>query len=125
MPLKFERVDVTSRKEFLRVRYQDEFGQPRFFEFDGISFLVDDCVGPVTFGQELIQQVNELLARPRPADGTVKRGGLTFNCKLRPSSVGDEIAIKAVRDCHGLSERNRQIREQMVEPFGFDGGVTS
>ena len=40
------------------VWYLDEFGQPRYFEFD--EDFRDDV-----FPQELIRQVNELLARPR------------------------------------------------------------
>ena len=88
MPLKFK--CIGSRKGYTRVHYQDEFGQPRFFEFtDGFDSDMDH------FAQELIQQVNELLARPRPAEGTVKQGGVTFNCNVRPLSAEDEIALRA------------------------------
>lgn len=67
MPLKFERVDTNRYfgNTGTQVHYRDEFGQPRFFEFSGPErgLIADDV-----FGRELIQQVNELLARPRPSE---------------------------------------------------------
>lgn len=64
MPLKLERVDASFHSGYLRICYQDEFGQPRFFEFSKVQTQGDF----MRFAQELIQQVNKLLARPRPAE---------------------------------------------------------
>lgn len=94
MPLKLERVDDSFQKGRLRIYYLDEFGQPRFFEFSSGAWDGIDCKA---FGEELIQQVNDLLARPRPSEGVVKRGGVTFNCNVRPSSVEDEIILRAAK----------------------------
>ena len=59
MPLTFMRVDAAGNVR--RIWYRDEFGQPRFFALD--MFVKSDGLA-----KELIRQVNELLARPRPAE---------------------------------------------------------
>jgi hypothetical protein len=63
MPLKLDKVDNSFRSGYLRIHYLDEFGQPRFFEFGKVQSQDDIAC----FAQELIQQVNELLTRPRPS----------------------------------------------------------
>ena len=70
MPLKFERAVKTvagfnSEDATLAVWYLDEFGQPRYFEF--CNNIPAGWADATAFGEELIQQVNELLARPRPS----------------------------------------------------------
>ena len=70
MPLKLERVDDSFRSGYLRIHYRDEFGQSRFFEFGKVQSQADLAC----FALELIRQVNELLARPRPAE---------TNCRIR------------------------------------------
>ena len=64
MPLKLDKVDNSFRSGYLRIHYLDEFGQPRFFEFGKVQSQDDIAC----FAQELIQQVNELLTRPRPKE---------------------------------------------------------
>ena len=61
MPLQFQRIDTCFKAGYVRVWYRDEFGQPRFFEF------TEDFNWEM-YGNELIRQVNELLARPRPSE---------------------------------------------------------
>jgi hypothetical protein len=59
MPLTFIRVDGVLGG--WNIWYRDEFGQPRFLE-------VSVGLGKEFVGKELIRQVNELLARPRPSE---------------------------------------------------------
>lgn len=102
MPLKFERVAKTtagfnSEVTTLAVWYQDEFGQPRYFDFCNLEPDRLSLDMATAFGKELIQQVNELLARPRPSEGTVKRGGVTFNCSAKPLSPADEAILRSIK----------------------------
>lgn len=66
MPLTFVRLDMGRQSH--RVWYRDEFGQPRYFEFEARDKMEN-------LAKALIRQVNELLARPRPAE---------THCRVRP-----------------------------------------
>lgn len=54
-PFEFVRVDTVMKTGVMRAWYRDSYGQDRFFEFSATR--------GEEFGQQLIQQINEVLQR--------------------------------------------------------------
>lgn len=65
MSLTFKRIDTNFRADYTRLHYTDEFGQPRLLEFSGDWGW--NSKEYELFAQELFQQINDILARPRPS----------------------------------------------------------